>query len=459
MTATILIAVSCQSSDSVPELTPPERVLVILVDTLRADVLGAYGAEDSVSRTIDHLAADGVTFTAARSTSSWTKPAVASLFTGFSPIVHGVEKGSVPDLRTGDVDVLSPEFETLAELAAGAGLATACFTANPHVAEETGLTQGFDVIHRSTHRGSALAAKFLAWLNQDDLPSRWLAYVHFMNTHLPYAASALYAERHAPSPEAPEQVIPKSALRGLSRQQIRDTEDLRVYRARYRAALHEIDDQIGIILEHLQELDLLDGTLVVFLSDHGEEFLDHGGLSHGHTLYEEMLRIPLIFYSSADRELLAGRRVDAAVSLVDLYPTLVDVLGLEAPQPPGRSLAPLIFDQLEAAQPQSHLATHTSMRKSEDRLDVLVEDKWKLIRTAAGPRSKRTVELYDLESDPGETRNLAEDYPGEVERLLAAMDAARDSEEALREELGRAPGEVELDERQAEELRSLGYVN
>ena len=157
-------------ADTRTRWTPPQRVLFVVVDSLRPDHLGFHGYDRPTSPHLDELARHGALFLEARSTSSWTKPAVASLFSGVGPLVHGVEKGSLPEMRNGPVDALSDAWVTLPELFQHQGFTTIGFSANPHVAEGTGLAQGFDRLIWSRQRGDQLQQRFLAWL---ETPYDW----------------------------------------------------------------------------------------------------------------------------------------------------------------------------------------------------------------------------------------------------------------------------------------------
>ncbi|MEM7582982.1 MAG: sulfatase-like hydrolase/transferase [Acidobacteriota bacterium] len=585
----------------------PQRLLLIMVDTLRRDHLGAYGYDRPTSPTIDRLARHGVLFEDVRSTSSWTKPAIASLFTGVGPLVHGVEKGSLPELRRGEVDALAQGWQTLPEVFRAHGFATIGFCANPHVAERTGLAQGFDRLLWGRQRGEHLAVKLLNWLEtpydlgapalrryarsprnllagwhrrpiqapdgvrverqngtlilsrEDDsnarktielslgdlepeasgrwvlalrarhpertaltvwagsgadrrsvlqlqrswvtdttidhvlldlasdrpealtlevalssgssrlelldlvlMPEaeieraqRWLAYVHFMQAHLPYPATDEHMRLFPPRGGKPTPLTPR-AIRSLGRQQVRGAQSLEDYEARYDATIHEVDSYIKLIIERLAALELLAGTLIVVTSDHGEELMDHGAMNHAHSLYDELVRIPLIF-SQAGRW-PEGVRVAAPASIIDLYPTLVDLMGWTVPdQPTGRSLLPAMVGNRVAEVPT--LMTHTAMSNQRlDRLDALVDGRWKLIHDRATGGST-PFELYDLIEDPDEQYDLAASHPDVVARLASRLDELRQAEATLATELGHEATPVELSAEAEAELRSLGYVD
>ena len=596
---------------------PPERVLFVVIDTLRPDHLGSYGYDRPTSPTIDAMARDGAIFTAARSTSSWTKPAIASLFSGVGPMVHGVEKGTAGQLRRGTVDALDAGWATLPEIFRHHGFMTVGFCGNPHVAAATGLDQGFDRLRWSGQHGDHLLKDVLEWLDapvdvredaivrlesspanllrtwhrrsanglepppeitverlsdrliarygeaeqktparvtvplgtapaaasgrhllalntrRDRLASarllgtsgtdderktlllrlqtaslqhqnvayvmvdlksdepldlnleitlypqtsfelegvvlipesevtradRWFAYLHFMHTHLPYAATPQHRELFPPRPGEPRPLPPR-AQRAVGHQRIRGEDDLRVYHARYDAAIHEVDAHLGRILQRLEELELLGGTLIVVTSDHGEEFLDHGSMSHGHSLYDELLRIPLVMH--APDQSFGGRRVTSQVSLLDLYPTLVDLMGWGGAEPlagqplAGTSLAQALLGSDAELASRPFVTTHASMKtEGTGRLDVLIDGSWKLIQLQREPR----YELYDLARDPGELDDRAAAEPEIVRRLAEQLESERRARQDQRRRLARPAHRIELDEEAADRLRSLGYVD
>jgi arylsulfatase A-like enzyme len=579
-------------------------VLLVVVDALRPDHVGANGYPLDTTPRLDRLAANGVLFNECRSTSTWTRPAVSSLFSGVGPMVHGVERRGLR--KPSPVSVLQPSFETMAELFRRHGFSTMAFTSNPNVGESAGLTQGFDEVTRCAQFGPGLVDDFLRWLDlpfldrtalvqrlsrrkenllpaveqlarrlpmgfsgsvrarhlelkqavndgqrrcvslplarvprtggpyllgmahrvgtlvgarvigssgfrmnllpsttgqdpevetlqwvttaDDDLSlevcfapasrsfglssmflvpsaaarpevvSKWFAYLHLLNPHLPYISMHSDIERFRADDYGGQPIpIPPEALDLVVRQRVPDTEDLRVYRARYDASVHDADEGFGRIVDHLEKLRLLDDTLIVVTADHGEQFLEHGWLSHGGKPYDELLRVPLIFYYP--KGLASGVRVAGAVSLLDLYPTLAEILRFDPTELlAGRSLRAALTGGRERAPSRPFVTTHTSMAATDtSRTDVVVEEGLKLL-VSSGPDGETRAELYDLRTDPGETRNLSQERPEDVCRLQGLLDAERRRQKEQRSHALKVAPVSAPDESTLRLLEALGYA-
>lgn len=291
-----LAAAGCGSG--APERETPPAVLLIVGDTVRADHVGCYGYERETTPALDALAGEGERFDRAFAQSSWTLPSIASILTGQPPHVHGAGRaeGGVLPLRT--------EVATLAERLQAAGFATAAWINVLWLAPQSGAQRGFDVYdyrktdatNRTMRDAKATTDAALAWMRrQRDAP--FFMTVHYFDPHLTYDPPAPYDEMFRPQ-EAPR--LPRGfgsadqvfEIRSGSRQL--DTAEKEALVARYDGELRYMDDQIGRLLDGLRDLGRWDDALVIFVSDHGEEFWDHGGFEHGHTHYREMIRVPLI---------------------------------------------------------------------------------------------------------------------------------------------------------------------
>ncbi len=314
-------------------LRPPGRwnVLVVLVDTLRADRLGAYGHSRDTSPVLDALAADGTLFEECFAPAPWTIASTATLLTGLEPFVHGFVR---PELAP-----LSAHAITLAEVLRGRGFRTAAFSGNLLVGKLTGFDQGFDTFETvvwSEARG--LNERATKWLDDNARGGRFFLYMHYFDPHDPYAdpegiwkSYAGLAAGEDPGVEAcPNgdieavfQVLREGKDPGLS------PADLRRLADRYDGEIRFADGEIGKLLAHIRSLGVEDETLVVFVSDHGEQFLEHGGLKHGSSLHREELHVPLVFRVPGARD--PGERRADRVGLVDVFPTVLSALGIELP--------------------------------------------------------------------------------------------------------------------------------
>jgi arylsulfatase A-like enzyme len=416
------------------------NVAFLLVDTLRADRVGTYGYARPTTPNLDALADSGIVFERVVAQSSWTKTSMASLWTGTHPINNGV-------LRYNHV---LPEAAVLpAELFREAGYKTVGLWRNGWVEPNFGFSQGFDVyvrprpgaararVQRRTRSPSPLTGNdedltiaALDFLNQFG-SERFFLYMHYMDLH-----QYVYEE--------------DSAIFGTS------------YSDAYDQSLHWTDRLIGTLIGRLEDMGLLERTLVVIASDHGEAFLEHGFEGHARNLYEEVTHVPAILVPPFVLE--PGVRVSTTISNGDLWPTLLDLIGLPPlPAADGVSMLPLILEaggaQLEAptdglARPVfAHLARGWGQPKSAPRPIVSVT--WDDERLIASLDDPDQIELYDHRADPVEANDIAADQPEQAASLRALVEAY---EANAKQAWGAAPPEVELDELRLNHLRALGYV-
>ncbi len=433
-----LLLGACGVSDAGGEA---RNVLLIVVDTLRADHVGAYGYAGETTPRIDALAREGLVFERAYAQSSWTKPSIASIFTSLPASQHRVLEESVAN-RLGD------DLSTLAELLGQAGLRTAAFVENPHVVSATGFDQGFERFEGPldwSHDDwvadcDVTAQRAIAWM--DECGSEpWFTYVHLLDPHDPYDQGDFAQVEAADWSESvaqgkvidlldPSTDLPRRSL---------DPEELRQLVALYDDEVRHVDAAVGRILDALDRMGRREDTLVVLTSDHGEEFLEHGRLRHGYHLYEETVRVPLIV-SVPGRG--PERFPERPVRHVDLAPGILGSLGLDVPEAftgkhflahhetPGTGLEPVVCE--------------TAMRGLWRR--SLRLGRWKLLRDEL----RDTSELYDLEKDPAEERDLGELEPEvlrDLETLLGELRRPR--------ALSSSPGELEPEVLEA--LERLGY--
>jgi len=324
--------------------------VVICIDVLRADHVGSYGYSRATTPAIDALATKGITFESAISAAAWTKPSVPSYFTSRFPHQHGVYRGSY--WRDGKLlaDALGPDEVTLAELFAEHGYRTLALVANPVVDPALGLAQGFDEFVAELRSATELRERFLTRLDALERQQPFFAYIHFNDVHLPYQQPEPYRSIFGDT-ESPIDFTTsewKLLKRGIGTGDVTvSAADRRALTNLYDGALRYVDSQIEQILSGLEQRGLLEDSLIVVLSDHGEEIFDHGGIDHGSSLYDELLHVPFILRLPANEH--GGLRVATAVSSIDLLPTLAEYLGFEAPaEIAGRSLMPMIDAPLAA---------------------------------------------------------------------------------------------------------------
>ncbi len=415
------------------------NVLLYVVDALRADHLGIYGYERDVSPNLDRLAERATVFDSAISQSSWTRASMASVMTGLWPLAHDTNQRA---------DVLAEEATTLAELLASQGYETFGIAQNPNVFARFGFAQGFERF-RELWESSAddALAEIRGWLGKRDTDRPFFLWVHTIDPHTPYAAPGEYRTRYDdPSHgdldlEKPLSKSRTARLEGEERERILDH-----IRARYDAEIYYADVVFGELLELFEERGLLDETLVIFVSDHGEEFLDHGKWEHGKDLHDSNLNIPLLIRAPGQET--AGR-VDALVQHVDLLPTILDFAGLEPLEGvEGRSLLPY----LEAGVEETAPAVFSYLHLDGKPFASVVAGDWKLIERYPGD-GLVVSQLFNLAEDPGETRSLTLEAPVRARYLALQIEA--------RLAMGRklTTSEAEMDEQTVNALRALGYLD
>jgi arylsulfatase A-like enzyme len=382
-----------------PVVIVPQRraplVVLYLVDTLRADHTSPYGYTRDTTPELAHLAADGVTFEAAISAASWTKPAVGSILTSQPPPRHGAVQ-----LR----DALDPAVATLPEMLQAKGLATGAAIANAVIySAGTGFEKGFDVyqgLHGAGDRPSDVVPAgpvvdaALQWL--DDRAGRpAFLYVHTMDPHVPYSPPPPFDRRYAPTPDPPEH---KAADPRFDYREPADRERLT---AQYDGEIAYGDQELGRFLRELRGRGLYDDALIVFVADHGEELLDHGQWLHGRTVYDEVVKVPLVVKFPGGRH--AGTRVKQQVETLDILPTVLSELGLPVPEAPVIAGRPL-QSVLRGGAPDRAAVSQISHRGFVAFGIRATGDKY--VRRLSPENDER---YFDLARDPGETENrLAE---------------------------------------------------
>jgi arylsulfatase A-like enzyme len=367
-------------------------VVVYLVDALRADHLPLYGYSRDTAPELTRFASDAVVFDQAIASSSWTKPSVASLFTSLLPREHGCVRFFSP---------LGPGLVTLAERLHERGYATGGVVENPFLgAKSMQFDQGFDLfeVPPSRHAGLVVDAA-LAFLDARRGQPTFL-YAHAMDTHVPYLPPSPFDRLFPPLPEPG-----RGAARPFS--DYREPADRDRIIGQYDGAIAYGDQEFGRFLEGLRERGLYDRAMIVFLADHGEELFDHGGWDHGRTLFDELVRVPLVVKYPRGRE--AGRRVARQVQLVDVLPTILKTQGI--PEPPGivgRSLD----ESFHATGPERPAVLETSYYEH-----VVYGARTSEAKYVRDFHPANVKVFFDLRRDPGERQG--------TEGMLGAQDLKR----------------------------------
>jgi tetratricopeptide (TPR) repeat protein len=393
---------------------PALSVLLVSVDTLRADALGCYGRADAGTPWIDGLAAAGVRFETAHAHNVVTLPSHANILSGRYPLQHGVRDNT--GFR------FPPTTPTLATILREKGWRTGAFVSGFPLDSRFGLDRGFEV-YDDRFGGSEAARGFVMperagtatvraarrWI-ESVRGQRFFAFVHLYEPHFPYAPPEPFASRFPGHP--------------------------------YQGEVAAADAALEPLVEPLLAAGPAERVLVVFTADHGESLGEHGEKTHGIFAYEATLRVPLVLFAP---HLLSPRVVATPVRHVDILPTVLDALGLSVPDGlPGRSLLPVVSGRASAP-PDSYLESLSpTLTRGWAPLYGLVSGGLKYVDLPL-------PELYDLEADPGEKTNLASSRPGDVERLRARLARLRSSDVGT-------GGQVAEDSATLENLRALGYV-
>ena len=396
----------------------PDNVLLVTLDTTRADRLGCYGHAAAKTPHLDRLAEEGTRFETVIAPAPITLPSHASLFTGLYPFEHGV--------RNNGNFYLSERFETITTRLKSRGYRTGAFVGSFILDRRYGLARGFDVyddrmegaqaqvlVLEAERRGDRTALALGAWLDERarEPATPFFAWLHIYDPHEPYRPPQPFRERFAADP--------------------------------YDGEIAFANAIVASVLDRMRPLGLLDGTLVVVTADHGESLGDHGEETHSMLVYEAAIRVPLILWRPG--RVPAGRVVTEPVRLTDVAPTLLELLGATPPVlPHSRSLVPLLERRGSGQAPLAYAETLLpKFYMNWAPLRALRDGRYKLIDA---PRP----ELYDLAEDPAEARNLYAAEPRKARALREALDALAASGDAMSVQ--------SLDREAMEKLAALGYI-
>jgi arylsulfatase A-like enzyme len=422
---------------SEPRLVPRKRtrdphpnVIWISVDTLRADRLGVYGAERPTSPELDKLARSGVRFEWAISQAPWTKPSHRSMLTGFYPSVR--DKG-----RTQFIGV---PFHR-------AGYRTFAITGAGQIDSSFGFDRGFEIYRLNYWIHDP--ATMLDWV-VERADSPFFLFLHTYETHEPYTHTRFVEGMPGGRFQGEFSKKTYNQVRG----QLTDEEKVYV-KALYDGDIAYTDAKLGILFADLEKRGLLDNTILIVTSDHGEQFWDNGTWGHGQSMWDHQIRVPLIVRLPPKLGFPAARVETDQIELLDLYPTVLDLAGVPLEQPvQGRSIRKL-FEAAGPLPPKPAFAEHTNVPMFERR--ALRTPRFKLIishRRKAKGEEPSTYELFDLRADPREQIDLSARFPDQVARLEAELyrRMSRDAGERDEEVPENVDGELR------KQLEALGYI-
>ncbi len=449
-----LLMAGCAASDQEAEADRSAvcqecNVLLVSIDTLRADHLSLYGYSRPTAPNLEKLAAEGVVFDQMVNAGGGTLPSHMSMMTSLRPLTHNV--------RENNDRVLEAERITLAEQLEEAGFSTAAFTDGGYVNSKYGFSQGFDIYDDAGGGLESSLPKARAWL-EGNRASRFFLFLHTYDVHSK-------SERHqydctgyneyytgdysgdfdgCLGEKCASQLflwINKEIKKnGKSAYEFLTQEDVDLQEARYDGCINYVDDQLWGFFDAMRSLGVYENTLILVTSDHGEEFLDHGFLLHTSAYWEHMMRVPLVVRFPRSR--YGGNRVSGLATTIDIMPTVLEVLGIPLNrQAQGVSLMPAVRDG-------------SRVRRAINIFGGIRTERWKYIPGGY---------LYDLREDPAEQNNLVKTETETAARLQAAGREAKREDELLHREFvqrvaddGRSVG---LTEEELERLRALGYVD
>jgi arylsulfatase A-like enzyme len=454
----LLAAIGCAPS------APPNLILIVL-DTTRADHLSVYGYERDTTPNLRAFGEEATRFDRAFATSTWTLASHASLFTGLLPVTH---RATQENLRLDD------ELDTLAELLADAGYETVAFTNNSWISDFTQLSRGFERVGAMWRRGAdgsrgegrhPTNRAVLDWLEAREDERPYFLFVNYMEPHWPYAAPQAYRERFAP-PHANPEVVKRSgfpAIRWYLRRRPSAPDVLRARVGLYDAEIAHLDATLGDLFDSLRARGELDASLVVVTGDHGENLGDHGHQGHSFTLYDSTLHIPLLIREPGGKGAGTVRR--DPVSLTDVFATIASAAGireldarvtgvdlLAAHAPAERAIVaeyyhPYTFLGRFPSTPEAR----RNLAPFERRIRSIRVGDDKLIWASDGRH-----ELYRTSRDPGEANDLIEREPQRARALEARLAEIVDG--LAREIEQPQPPLSELDADTLANLRALGYL-
>ncbi len=442
---------------------PARHVVVISIDTARADHFGFLGSETVETPNLDQFADEGVVFTDYMTVVPTTLASHVTLLTGKYPHHHGVARNGF---------MVNPDNEMLAELLAAEGFRTAGFAGSFALDSRFEFAQGFDHYDedfdvlvgdegadQNQRTAEAVTDAVIAHLDETGVRGRLFLFAHYFDPHRPYAAPEPFASRYDTLGIEELPSIPALRKReGLTSEEIERY--ALAYELRYRAEIAYTDHHVGRLLDDLRERGVLDDAIVVVTTDHGESLWEHGEeFDHGYGVYDSTMRaVWAVRLPGAKR---SGTRVRGVVASVDVLPTLLDFLGIDVPDGVDGETVPL--GTVYELEPRLRFGQATKPRRGLES-----DPRWTNILKARCVRDQRfkfiqtpylgTEELYDLSADITETRDILDDFPP---RLLARIGMLSDELEGWAFSADPLPSDFERSQREEtiERLRSLGYVN
>ncbi len=441
----------------------PPNIVLITIDTLRVDHLSCYGYERNTTPFLDKLAVKGTLFRRAYATSPWTLPSMASIFTGLYPRTHGLHrvtfvhnrKKKITTWGTTTHQVLSPHIMTLTEVLKNNGYRTFGISCNPHLSEVIGFARGFNFFESNWFlNGIVINHKVAQWKEELMESDRYFLWLHYFDPHDPYKAREPWIYEYSTNVEQHRKWSKESYnMFGREKEVARNPDLLKTLVDLYDSEICYTDSLIRTLVQELLPPD--PNRMIIVTSDHGEGFLEHELIGHGNSLFEELIRIPLIIVPPKGKPVSSF--ADQPVSINDIFPTICDAAGLDIPTGlHGASLLPLMEEE-RAEEWNGERDIISEVRREdvkEGYQEVLIRGNLKY--NVRGKRGKEKLKhyLYDLENDPSERMNLIETNAAKASDLEAAMNARLDACPLFVAPLAKQTMSLT----KLEKLKSLGYL-
>ncbi len=424
----------------------PTNIILISIDTLRADHVGCYGYQRPTSPTLDKLASQGLLFEDATATSPWTLPSHGSLLTGLYPNRHGLKTyySSLP------TDVI-----TLADVLKEHGFLTAAIVNSQYLINRYGLDRGFDdfaYIKEIINQWwpSEVEDKAVEWLSKHSSKPFFL-FLHYYDVHSDYSSSLRYEKQFVRPYSGPADGSTVQLLRFWRGQLSLNQMDAEHLIDLFDASILQMDDGIARLLKLLETSGLLDNSLVIVTSDHGEEFLEHGGVLHSQSQYQELIRVPLIMRGPGIPQ---SKRLRNVVSHVDVMPTILSLLGIGQPSSlDGFDLCPL-WQKSGFQVPQRYIFAMSSRRLMPPKYEMVYNIECAIRHPRYKLHHNRLTEkrrFYDLQRDPQEKIDVASEHTSLVDSMLSQLKSFMSVDIV-------GPAAPPLPPEEAERLKSLGYL-
>ncbi|MBU0755867.1 MAG: sulfatase-like hydrolase/transferase [Planctomycetes bacterium] len=445
---------------------PGYNLILVSLDTLRRDHLGCYGYQRPVSPNLDRFAEENIRCGNVYTHSPYTLPSHASLFTALYPATHGVHSEN---------HRLSTKTELLAEILARQGFATASFNGGGFVSHRFGFNRGFDLyceidplgdryldgrgnsINRMPDGSTGSFQYALDWIEtKKNRPFFLFLHTFMIHDYLPPQEWVDLFNADSSSLLKPERATQMMLRKVMMHEASMSDADLTYFKNMYDGTVRAVDDMMGELFAHLKDLELADRTAVVITSDHGEEFMEHGGVRHTTSVYEELIQVPLIMGIPG---MTGGVVIDSSLNQVDLMPTLLEILKVDYDGPmQGRSFAGLLSGDEQKDRPiyaEVDLVDRT-------RRCCLIQDGWKYVEGVTDPEYRYPApaekQLFHLVEDPAEQKDLNSLHDEIQENLKKTMYLLKGNLKKAREELGVEEMNTPLDREMREVLRQQGYL-